>query len=169
MRICIFSPDMKAFGQAALERLPAMVNAPSDEPLLLTNSRGLPPADGPHVHVTAGASTRRMRALRALVARHELGAAVRALSSLVSRPTASDLLEGVRAADPDVVVSLDRAWTSVLRTCIHRHRLPWPCLAIDDALPDQPGHWRRYDPDLLVSIVLPTYNGTRYLASALES
>jgi len=169
MRICLFSPDMKAFDRVALDRLPAMLNAASDERLLLTNSRGLPPPDGTHVHVTAGAATRRMRALRALVARHQLGASVRALSLLVSRSTASDLLEGVRAADPDVVLSLDRAWASVLRTCIQRHRLPWPCLAIGDALTAETGHWRRYDSDLLVSIVLPTYNGTRYLATALES
>jgi GT2 family glycosyltransferase len=169
MRFCIFSPDMKAFEPAALERLPAMLKASPDGPLLLTNSRGLPPADGPHVRVTAGAATRRMRALRALVARHHLAGPLRGLSSLVSRATAADLLEGVRAADPDVVVSLDRSWASVLRTCIDRHQMPWPCVGIGDALPDRPGRWRRYDPDLLVSIVFPTYDGTRYLATALES
>jgi GT2 family glycosyltransferase len=31
------------------------------------------------------------------------------------------------------------------------------------------GNWRRYDPSVLVSIVLPVYNGSRYMRTSIES
>ncbi len=109
-----------------------------------------------------------MRALRWLLARHSR-APFRAAAAAVSPLTAPQLIEGLRAADPDVVVALDPIWAAELRKCIRRYRLPWPCLTADERLPSTPGSWRRYDPELKVSIVLPTYNGTKYLAQSLES
>ena len=168
MRICIFGPDLPAFDQQRLPLLAPVAVARDVDTVLLTNSRGLPPADGTHVHVTAGAATGRMRALRWLLARHSR-APFRAAAAAVSPLTAPQLIEGLRAADPDVVVALDPIWAAELRKCIRRYRLPWPCLTTDQQLPSTPGSWRRYDPELTVSIVLPTYNGTKYLAQSLES
>ena len=168
MRICLFGPDLPAFDQ---RRLRPVIPAAADEDVeavLLTNSRGLPPADGTHVHVTSGVTTHRMRALRWLLARQRL-APFRAAAAIVSPLTAPQLIEGLRAADPDVIVALDPVWASELRKCIRRHRLPWPCIAVGEPLPSTVGTWRRYDPELQVSIVLPTYNGTKYLAQSLES
>lgn len=168
MRICVFGPDMAAFEQDRLRRRLPAADDPAVEKVLLTNSRGLPPADGTHVHVTAGATTWRMRALRWLLARHHLGAPVRAAAAVVSRFAEAQLLEGLRAADADVIVALDPIWAAELRRCIRRQGLDWPCVVAGEPLPPPRGS-RRYDPTLLVSIVLPTYNGTRYLARSLES
>ncbi len=168
MRICLFGPDLPAFDQR--RRRPVMPAADDEdvETVLLTNSRGLPPADGTHVHVTAGVTTRRMRALRWLLARQRL-APLRAAAAILSPVTESQLVEGLRAADADVIVALDPVWASELRKCIRRRRLPWPCIAAGEPLPSSVGTWRRHDPELQVSIVLPTYNGTKYLAQSLES
>ena len=168
MRVCVFGPDLPAFEQKQLRLLAPVADGPDVETVLLTNSRGRPPADGTHVHVTAGANTGRMRALRWLLARQHR-APLRAAAALVSPLTAPLLVEGLRAADPDVIVALDPIWASELRRCIRRYRLPWPCLATGEPLPASAGSWRRYDPELKVSIVLPTYNGTKYLAQSLES
>ena len=168
MRICIFGPDLPAFDQQRLALLAPAALAEDASPVLLTNSRGLPPADGTHVHVTAGAATGTMRALRWLLARHHR-APFRSAAALVSPLTAPQLMEGLRAADADVVVALEPVWADELRKCIRRYRLPWPCLATGEPLPSGGGLWRRYEPGLEVSIVLPTYNGTRYLAESLES
>ena len=168
VRVCVFGPDLPAFEQKRLRLLAPVADGPDVETVLLTNSRGRPPADGTHVHVTAGANTGSMRALRWLLARQHR-APLRAAAALVSPLTAPLLVEGLRAADPDVIVALDPIWASELRTCIRRYRLPWPCLATGEPLPASAGSWRRYDPELKVSIVLPTYNGTKYLAQSLES
>jgi len=168
VRICIFGPDLPAFDQKRLPLLAPVALARDVDTVLLTNSRGLPPPDGTHVHVTAGAATGTMRALRWLLARHHR-APFRAAAAAVSPLAAPQLIEGLRAADPDVVVALDPIWAAELRKCIRRYCLPWPCLTTDEQLPSTAGSWRQYDPELKVSIVLPTYNGTKYLAQSLES
>lgn len=168
MRVCVFGPDLPAFDQRRLPPFGPVADGQDIDQVLLTNSRGLPPADGTHVHVTAGAATGRMRALRWLLSRHHL-APLRAAAAFVAPLTAPQLLEGLRAADPDVIVALDSIWASELRTCIRRYGLPWPCIAPGEPLPSSAGSWRRYDPGLEVSIVLPTYNGTKYLAQSLDS
>ena len=168
MRICIFGPDLPVFDQKRLPLLAPAAVARDVDTVLLTNSRGRPPADASHVHVTAGAATGRMRALRWLLARHH-PAPFRAAAAVVSPLTAPQLMEGLRAADPDVIIALDPIWAGELRKCIRRYRLPWPCLTTGEQLPSSAGGWRRYDPELKVSIVLPTHNGTRYLAQSLES
>ena len=168
MRVCLFGADLPAFEGRQLRPLIPLVDGQAVETVLLSNSRGLPPGDGTHVHVTAGAATHRMRALRWLLARQHV-AALRGAAAILSPLTARQLLEGLRAADADVIVALDSVWAAELRKCIKRHHLPWPCIAVGEPLPQDPGRWRRYDPDLQVSIVLPTYNGTKYLAGSLES
>ena len=168
MRVCVFGPDLPAFDRQRLQPRVPVVDDQSVEMVLLSNSRGLPPADGTHVHLTAGVTTYRMRALRWLLAPHR-PAPLRAAAAILSPLTAPQLLEGLRAADADVIVALDPVWASELRKCIRRHRLPWPCITAGETMPRGLGGWRQYDPDLEVSIVLPTYNGTRYLADSLES
>ena len=169
MRICIFGPDMTAFEQHRLRQL--VLAPPSDgwDEVLLTNSRGQPPRDGTHVHVTGGAATLRMRGLRWLLSRVPAGATRRAAARVGSWLCGDQLVEGLRAADPDAVIALDPAWAHQLRDCIGRRGLPWPCLEPGTPLPPETPRWRRYDPELLVTIVLPTYNGTKYLAESLAS
>lgn len=169
MRVCIFGPDMPAFEQRQLRQ---RVPAPSDpgvEEILLTNSYGMGPTDGTYVHVTAGARTLRMRALRWLLRDTMRERRLRPIASVLRRLTAEDLIEGLRAADADVIVSLEPEWTYHLRECVRHRRGQWPSVTAGDVWPDELPRWRRYDPHACVSIVLPTYNGTKYLRDSLES
>ena len=169
MRVCLFGPDLPVFEQGRLRRSVPERPAAGIEEVLVSNSRGLPPADGTHVHITGGARTRRMRGLRWLAARQRLGPPLTALARFGVRLNAGDLLEGLRGADPDVVVSLDSAWTPLLRDCIRHTGMPWPCIEADDALPADAADWRRYDAETRVSIVLPTFNGMQYLGQSIAS
>jgi GT2 family glycosyltransferase len=171
MRVCVFGPDMHAFGRREL-RPPVPVPAPGDsavEEILLTNSRGQPPADGTYVYVTGGTTTLPMRGLRWLLRDPDRARRAYAAATLMTRLIGPDLIEALRAADPDVIVSLDPAWAPHLRDLLRRHRAPWQCLGPGDRWSAAATEWRQYDPRTSVSIVLPTYNGTRYLARSLES
>jgi|SoiMethySBSTD1v2_1073268.scaffolds.fasta_scaffold01515_5 GT2 family glycosyltransferase len=169
MKVCLFAPDMAAFEQ---RRLRSIVPAPVDgtyTEILLTNSYGLPPEDGTHVNVTGGSRTLRMRTLRWLL-RDPLRARVAGAGAMMlARASAEDLLEGLRAADADAIVSLDPAWTRHLRRIVHRRYPEWPCVDVGERWAERVRQWRRYDPGVLVTIVLPTYNGTKYLARSLAS
>lgn len=169
MRVCVFGADLQAFEQPRLRQVVPLPPTPAVQEILLSNSRGLPPADGTHVALTAGVTTLRMRGLRWLLAHWRLGLPVRALAAAASRLSSALLLEGLRAADPDVIVALDPIWARELRRCIRRHGLPWPCVLPGEPLPVAHGSWRKYDPEAAVSIVLPTYNGTTYLSLSIES
>lgn len=169
MRVCLFGPDLPVFEQDRLRRIVPERPAAGIEEVLVSNSRGLPPADGTHVHITGGARTHLMRGLRWLAARQRLGPPIKALARLGVRLNAPHLLEGLRGADPDVVVSLDPAWTPLLRHCIRHARMPWPCVEPGEALPDSAAGWRRYEADARVSIILPTFNGMQYLGHSIAS
>jgi len=169
MRICVFGPDMPGFEQRRLrERVPPPSD-PGVEEILLSNSYGMGPADGTHVYVTAGARTLRMRALRRLLRNPIRARPLQLATSVLWRMAADDLFEGIRAADADVIVSLEPAWTSIIRECVRRSHAASPVITAGDRWPGELPRWRRYDPQATVSIVLPTYNGTRYLAGSLES
>jgi GT2 family glycosyltransferase len=168
MRVCLFGPDVEAFAGNRRRQLVPGPPPPGVDEILLTNSRGLPPGDGTHVYVTAGANTLTMRGARWLSTHLRSTTPLRLLSAVVSRLCGDQLLEGLRAADPDVIVSLDRVWAHHLQTCLERYKMPWPCITAGET-PPQGGTWRKYDPDATVSIVFPTYNGTTYLAKSLES
>jgi GT2 family glycosyltransferase len=169
VRACIFGADLPAFKQRQLrQRLPPRPAA-SIEEILLTNSYGEPPADGTHVHVTAGARTLRMRAVRWLLRGAKRARVLHPIARLLVHLSADDLVEGLRGADPDLVVSLDPVWTDHLRACLRRRRLDWPCLTAGEQWPIDVAVRRRYDPGTTVSIVLPTFNGTKYLAQSIAS
>ncbi len=81
-----------------------------------------------------------------------------------------DLLSSVRSFDPDLV---DLRWIpgrGIVRRMLADHS---PFALITDrevpAADSVDASWRRYDPNLKASIVLPVFNGDRYLQQALES
>jgi hypothetical protein len=80
-----------------------------------------------------------------------------------------ELVWALRSFDPDVV---DLRWSGCGRAAAERLRAdlaPIHVVAGDADLPPPPVTWRRADPAVLVSVVLPVYNGARYLAHALET
>jgi len=80
-----------------------------------------------------------------------------------------ELVWALRSFDPDVV---DLRWAPP--GAVHSARLradlaPIPVVTRDADAARTPSGWRRYDPTAMVSIVLPVYNGARYLGQALET
>lgn len=92
-----------------------------------------------------------------------------ALWSLAASRAMEDVVLEMRAGDPDVV-DLRRAPARAALAGEVGRALPHAMIVTAGepaALPPRP--WRRYDPDAQVSIVLPVYNGARYLSEALDS
>lgn len=79
-----------------------------------------------------------------------------------------EILESLRGCDPDVVSGRGLTWGSQLARFLNRHCPDWVVApdALDEVrLPARPS----VDPRARVSIVLPTYNGVRYLRQSIES
>ncbi len=81
-----------------------------------------------------------------------------------------DLLSNIRSFDPDLV---DLRWLPG-REAVRRMLVDHSPFAVitEGAVPPADSvdaSWRRYDPNLTASIVLPVFNGDRYLQQAIES
>lgn len=167
MRACVFSPDLEPLlGGAAEARVLATLGPGTHEIVAVTSSWAEIPPDE-NVYVTGRARTWSMRVFRR--APSWGSPAGRLTSRLLSRWVAPALLEAFRAADPDVIVCLDRRVARQIGTILDRAHAPWPCIALGEAVAPTSKAFRRYDPSALVSIVLPTYNGTRFLGESIAS
>jgi len=80
-----------------------------------------------------------------------------------------DLLELLLGCDPDIVVIQGLRWAYQLKRLVQSFYPHWSCLTPSEAWPDVDLNWRRFDPSAKVSIVLPTYNGSKYLHQSIES
>lgn len=171
MRICVFSPDAGSLASPEWRaRLEADVGAGHDI-VPLTNSWAALPAES-DAYVTGGTERLGMRAARKIFGAPQGSSSVAwrgVIAAPFVRAAGGDLLEGLRAADPDLIVSLHRGWTEVLRRRIRGLQPAWPCMTLGDPVPGIEPTWRRYDPSVKISVVLPTYNGVRYLADSIRS
>ena len=77
-----------------------------------------------------------------------------------------DLLLG---CDPDVVVLSDIRWAKQLQAFLQEQFPFWTYVTRNRQMVEVNGQWRQLDTSTKVSIVLPTYNGSRYLRRSLES
>jgi GT2 family glycosyltransferase len=167
MRVCLFSPSLDPLLDDEVIARVRRAHAGGDgEVVCLTNSWADVPENA-DVHVTAQTRTLAMRTLR------RAASADRATATLAARalmPAIGDsLLEGLRAADPDLIVGITRTVSAQLQAIVQRAKAPWPCVSIHDRVRAVPLPTRRYDPGAKVSIILPTYNGVRYLRESIES
>jgi len=91
-----------------------------------------------------------------------------ALASLPLRLCREEILESLRGCDPDVVSGACVTWGSELATFLNRHCPDW---LVAPGAPDEVRLPARtpVDPRSRVSIVLPTFNGVRYLRQSIES
>lgn len=81
----------------------------------------------------------------------------------------NELLEIFLACDPDLVLIYDLHWATQLQKLIRRRYPQWSCLArLDEGLRITSSR-RKYNPSAKVSIVLPTYNGSKYIRQSIES
>lgn len=167
MRVCVFSPWLDALTSGALVRQVRNAAGPGEhEFVLLTNSWADIPSEH-EIHATGAAHTASMRALRRALSGGVTAGTLAAL--LLGRRVGPALVEAVRAADPDLVMCATPAVATQLRTILTRAGAPWPCVSVAADVPRPVSTWRRYDPSVKVSIVLPTYNGTRFLREAIAS
>ena len=128
---------------------------------LLTNSRGRPPEDGTQVNVSGGSRTLRMRTLRWLLRDPRAPPVLRASArscSRVPRPRIFRRVPRRRRGRHRVARS---GVDGHLRRIVHGRYPEWPCVTRASAGPSRcansDGRAR-----VLVTIVLPTYNGTKY-------
>ena len=80
-----------------------------------------------------------------------------------------EFVEIVLACDPDIVVLSEIRWGRQFARVIQEAYPGWVCLTESGQSFDLPDVRRAYDPSVKVSIVLPTYNGSKYLHRSIES
>jgi len=91
------------------------------------------------------------------------------LGFLAVRLCAREIQEGLLGSDPDVIVCLDPQWARTLKSMVRKAYPQWVCIGPMDCLSLVDRQWRRYDRSAKVSIVLPTYNGSKYIRRSIES
>ncbi len=173
MRICVFSSntDLATFDK---KELLCRVNCPLQEDEVgetyVVSYRGTADGlEGPKFYVVEG-SNLLARIGRRLLRAVDIHRWIPPLSSFVPLWWfREDLLEVLLGCDPDIVVIQGVRWASQLRRLIRKSRPHWACLAERDAWPDADLSWRKFDPSVKVSIVLPTYNGSKYLHQSIKS
>jgi len=105
---------------------------------------------------------------RLLRASSEFGWTPKWIASFALRLCEREVVEALRAHDPDVVAGLSLRWIGQLGVFL-KNRCPEWLVVTDSAEGLRVRPRSPLDPGARVSIVLPTYNGTRYLAQAIES
>lgn len=117
-----------------------------------------------------GYASWRLRAARALLTATSMARYAPArLTAAALRLASPELFEVFLACDPDCVDARHVRWGRALTSVLRRRYPQWAYLDEANSWSVRPSPWRRYDPSATVSIVLPTYNGSRYLPQALES
>lgn len=176
LRICLFSPDARGpmdDQKFAANKMLAGVDPHEAEFTFLTNYPWLKQGDDKNVdepYIMSGSSTWQMRTCRKLLQLRNKGALIPSvLVNLAVSLCANNILESLMAADPDLVVCSDTEWAKQLGRLLKQQRLPWLCVGPGERLPRATQEWRKYDPAAKVSIILPTYNGSKYLRRSVES
>lgn len=173
LRICIFSPDMhetdryESFGNALLS-----VSEP--QKIDFTFLTGYPWAqqgsEATEPYVMAGSARIKMRVCRKfLQVRPTIKWVPPFLGFLAVHFSEKEIIEALLGSDPDVIVCCDSEWLKHLVRLLRKRNLPWHCVTEDDRIPHVSQYWRQYDPSAKVSIVLPTYNGSKFLRQSIES
>lgn len=80
-----------------------------------------------------------------------------------------EIIESLLGCDPDVVSVLNLRWGRQLQKLLRRRYPQWTCLARPDETLNIDLEWRKFNPSSEVSIVLPTYNGAKYICKSIES
>ncbi|MDX9964224.1 glycosyltransferase [Desulfobacter postgatei] len=79
-----------------------------------------------------------------------------------------EVIETILSFAPDAMIFHGLRWGEELNSMVKRHLPDLPCLSGErDALDSI--HWRKYDSEIKVSIVLPTYNGAKYIRTSIDS
>ena len=174
MRVCVFSSKLD---QEILENDAWLANAhpalktAKKEDVYFTSYR-LPGAvrEAGNVYFPWGQKSFRMALCRGIL---RLVDQIRWIPSIVARVPLKlcqkEFDEIILACDPDVVVLSDIRWGRQFARALRKNFPYWTYLTDAGQSFDLSRVRRTYDPSVKVSIVLPTYNGSRYLRRSLES
>jgi len=91
------------------------------------------------------------------------------VASIPLRLMRKEILETLLAMDPDVILGTDVRWGRQLARLIQKAYPQWTCLVRPNQQLQLSQGWRQFDPSTRVSIILPTYNGSRYIRQSIES
>lgn len=174
IRICVYTSDMDSApsDDAALLRqaAPAIPLDATDGVFLISHRYPKSGLEGRHYYLFAGyeKATANLcrRFLRILDAVPWLPTRLAALPLKICE---NEIMESLLAFDPDIMVIFNLRWARQLERLLKRHHPQWSCLNSSQPPERELSVWRRYDPSVKVSIVLPTYNGSRYLPQSVES
>ena len=79
-----------------------------------------------------------------------------------------EIIETLLSFAPDIVVFSGLRWSKELMSLINEKMPGLPCYGCKKMIQSE-GHWKKYDPSVKVSIVLPTYNGAKYIRKSIDS
>ena len=80
-----------------------------------------------------------------------------------------ELIETLVGCDPGMIVLHDIRWGRHFQRAMRRHFPHWTFVPNRDGQLRVNTQWRSYNPAAKVSIVLPTYNGMKYLRRSIDS
>lgn len=174
MRVCAFIPsiDLTALDRTAIVRkLGHAIESGEIEEVYFTSHRG--PKWGvsaENLYLLPGHERLRMTIGRRMLRVIDICPWVPTfLARIPLRLMRKEILETLLAMDPDVIVCSDLRWGRQLARLIQKAYPQWTCLVRPNQALQLSQRWRKFDPSSRVSIILPTYNGSRYIRQSIES
>jgi glycosyl transferase family 2 len=174
MRISIFSADtgIACWDKKVLsERLGDLVPGEGIDSVQVT-SYGWPVSESSvnEFYLLPGRETLKMKiccSMLRIIDENRLAPAF--FSSVPLKFCKEQILSTIWGFDPDIILVLGLNWGKEFKKMLQKNCPQWGCIADADrrlafALQRHP-----FDPSAKVSIVLPTYNGTRYIHKSIES
>ncbi len=174
MRVCLFTSDLEIL---ALEKEALLSSLSSSiDPRMVTEINALtyrlpkPGLDLPNLHFLPHQETPRMTISRRLFRIIDGTPCIPACLALIPLWLCSrEIRETLLATDPDVILFFGIRWHSHLHRYLRRHYPHWIFITRPHQSVARSHPSRTLDLSPLVSIILPTYNGSRYLAQSVES
>ncbi len=174
MRICLFTSNLDIVAlekEALLSRFSSSI-----DPNMVTEIHAVtyrlpkPGLDPPNLHFLPGQDTLRMTICRRFLRIIDGTPWIPAFLALIPLWLCSrEIRETLVATDPDVILFFGIRWRRHLQTLLRQHYPHWTFITRPDQSLPSSRPLRTFDPSLSVSIILPTYNGSRYLCQSVES
>ncbi len=174
MRICVLTstPDITGLDKATLlSRLDASIDSTVvTEINFVTYRLPKPGLDPLNLHYLPGAGSFRITLCRRLFRIIDGTSCIPACLALIPLWLCSrEIRETLLATDPDVILFFGIRWRSHLHRYLRRHYPHWIFMTRPHQSVPSIHPLRTFDPSASVSIILPTYNGSRYLPQSVES
>ena len=80
-----------------------------------------------------------------------------------------EILDTLLSFAPDVLIISGLRWEKELTSFIKKKMPYLPCYSEHNSMLKFEDHWKKYDPSVKVSIVLPVYNGAKYIRKSIDS